>query len=159
MCAGKAWVTDDPLGTGELLVDAFRLAQMRVAFDCTTTVELERLLADSHSGLEAFAYSGTLDYPAAHRLAFRELGLAIGLRALARLRALTEQSPGKFSSTECRQLAGLGKFGQFSGLIGGFWSQDAHQRATTWRDHADINAVMLATCLAPDGYLLVRSTT
>lgn len=26
MCAGNSWATDDPLGTGGLMVDAFRLA-------------------------------------------------------------------------------------------------------------------------------------
>jgi len=34
-----------------------------------------------------------------------------------------------------------------------FWSDPAHRRARSWLAHRDINEVMLATSLAPDGYL------
>ncbi len=155
MCAGKSWATDDPLGTGGLLVDTFRLAQIRAEFDVSAPVELTPLLADCESGLEAFMQSATLGYPAAHRLAFRELGLSLGLHALARLHDLIVRYPSKFSLTECKGLARLTEFSQLSDLIEHFWLQEAHQQVETWRAHPDINSVMLATSLAPDGYLRV----
>jgi hypothetical protein len=34
-----------------------------------------------------------------------------------------------------------------------FWRDPANQRSDTWAEHRDINEVMLATSLAPDGYL------
>ena len=34
-----------------------------------------------------------------------------------------------------------------------FWSEPAHQHVQSWTAHEDINAVMLATSLAPHGYL------
>jgi hypothetical protein len=34
-----------------------------------------------------------------------------------------------------------------------FWLEPAHQLTNSWQQHADINNVMLATSLAPDGYL------
>ena len=34
-----------------------------------------------------------------------------------------------------------------------FWSDPGHRRARSWIAHRDINEVMLATSLAPDGYL------
>ena len=37
--------------------------------------------------------------------------------------------------------------------IDDFWSEPAHRLSASWTDHADINAVMLATSLAPRGYL------
>jgi hypothetical protein len=37
--------------------------------------------------------------------------------------------------------------------IESFWSDPAHRAGQTWKDHTDINAVMLATSLAPEGYL------
>jgi hypothetical protein len=37
--------------------------------------------------------------------------------------------------------------------IEAFWRDPAHQRSAAWREHEDINAVMLATSLAPDGFL------
>jgi hypothetical protein len=30
-----------------------------------------------------------------------------------------------------------------------------NQKSSTWNDHLDINSVMLATSLHPDGYLMV----
>jgi hypothetical protein len=37
--------------------------------------------------------------------------------------------------------------------IEGFWLDPRTREATTWKEHEDINAVMLATSLAPEGYL------
>jgi hypothetical protein len=37
--------------------------------------------------------------------------------------------------------------------ISGHWSDPTEQATAAWRAHEDINAVMLATSLAPDGYL------
>ena len=38
------------------------------------------------------------------------------------------------------------------GLIEGFWCKEENKRAASWLEHLDINVVMLATSLAPDGY-------
>lgn len=37
--------------------------------------------------------------------------------------------------------------------IEGFWMESANRRSATWREHEDINAVMLAASLAPRGFL------
>ncbi|MGD9082806.1 MAG: hypothetical protein PVJ50_06225 [Desulfobacterales bacterium] len=34
-----------------------------------------------------------------------------------------------------------------------FWLDPKNRRAKSWTEHQDINSVMLATSLAPDGYL------
>jgi len=160
MCAQRSWATDDPLGTGGLLVDSLRLAQIRAATEISVPIELPRLLVDSETGLQAFVHSGLLDYPAQYRLAFRELGLAIGLQALTRLQQLIERLPHRFSlsGAQTAQLRRLGKFAYLIDRITDFWLQPAHQQMTRWRDHLDINRVMLATCLAPDTYLAVFPT-
>lgn len=36
-----------------------------------------------------------------------------------------------------------------------FWCDPSHREATSWTAHQDINMVMLATSLAPDGYLIL----
>jgi len=160
ICAQRSWATDDPLGTGGLLVDAFRLAQIRAATEISVPIELPRLLLDSEVGLQAFVHSGLLDYPAQYRLAFRELGLAIGLQALTRLQQLIERFPHRFSlsGAQTAQLHRLDKFAYLIDRLIDFWLQPAHQQMTRWRDHLDINRVMLATCLAPDTYLAVCPT-
>ena len=37
--------------------------------------------------------------------------------------------------------------------IEGFWTEPANRSGRTWKEHEDINSVMLATSLAPEGYL------
>jgi hypothetical protein len=38
-------------------------------------------------------------------------------------------------------------------VINSFWLQPENQEAESWIAHRDINMVMLATSLSPDGYL------
>lgn len=162
MCAGRTWATDDPLGTGGLLADTFCLAQLPAGLEGSEPLKLPALLADCAEGVEAFVQSGVLRGPAIHRLAFRELGLAIGLHALKRLNDLAAQQPGRFARTKAniKQLEKLADCHHLPAAIEAFWLQVEHQQAGSWRDHLDINRVMLATSLAPDGYLLTcRSQT
>jgi hypothetical protein len=39
--------------------------------------------------------------------------------------------------------------------IEAIWRDSEQQRAATWTEHQDINEVMLATSLAPDGFLVL----
>ena len=82
-----------------------------------------RILDAAESGLRAYhlAYHEPSG-PAERRLAFRELGLAIGLRQANRHAAIAEQ-------------------------ILDFWLDDEHRRTDSWMDHRNINDVMLATAL------------
>ena len=36
-----------------------------------------------------------------------------------------------------------------------FWRDPDNRRSDTWTEHRDINEVMLATSLVPDGYLML----
>ena len=71
MCKGKNWATDDPLGIGGLLSDAFRVAQLMVKGYFTRTDLLGTLIDASLVGLEEFAKENFLNVPANYRLAFR----------------------------------------------------------------------------------------
>ena len=145
MCAGAGWATEDPLGTGGLLLAGCRLARRLDGSDDRTAL-VHRILADAGTGLDAFARSGTLDRPAARRLAFRELGLSLGLHAVERTGSA---GPPDLD----RELAGLSRHRGLATQVEAFWAEPAHQRAPTWTDHLDINSVMLAASLLPEGYL------
>jgi hypothetical protein len=155
ICGGKSWATDDPLGIGGLLSDAFKVAQLIVNEDFEQTDLLETLLDSSLEGLDSYARESPLELPAEYRLAFRELGLSIGLRAVERLQGLTGQNPGLFKKTHPlhSQVESLMRYVKFSEEIEMFWLDRTNRDANTWTEHRDINMVMLATSLAPDEYL------
>jgi hypothetical protein len=131
MIEPSALATGDPLSIGGLLVDAHRLTQL----DRDPGLR-DAIVRAAELGLAHYAADPDLQRPASQRLPFRELGLAIGLSA-ARLDAAPRWA----------RYAGLGS------AIESFWLDPGHRRAATWVDHLDINEVMLATCLAPDGFL------
>lgn len=123
----RTLATTDPLGIGGLLVDAYRLEQLDEGH-----LLREAMLKAALRGIEYFIRMPDLREAAEDRLAFRELGLAIGLKAPLK------QAP------DVRLLVSD---------IEGFWSDAEHQQVASWREHQDINEVMLATALEPQGFL------
>jgi hypothetical protein len=146
LCQGGAWATDDPLGLGALLIAAYRLAALKGRPGAQGGEELlGRVVAAAEAGLALYARGGPPAEPASRRLAFRELGLAIGLHALERMMARRERFP--------TPLANLARYLPLAKRIDDFWCAADSRQGPTWRAHGDINAVMLATSVAPDGYL------
>jgi len=149
--------TADPLGLGGLLIDAHRLQQLMQQGAQPDEQLLNRLLDAALTGLQHYAQSGELQLPANHRLAFRELGLAIGLHAVERMhRAVDHKSGHAATSPRLRaQLQTLMQYLPLRDAIEVTWRNPEQQRAATWIEHQDINEVMLATSLAPDGFLVL----
>ncbi len=149
--------TDDPLGTGGLLFDAVRIAELASLGKPAGVGLLEPVLAAARAGVAAFGRSGTLRYPPEHRLAFRELGLALGLRGAPRLRAAIEAAPAAHDDPEAllEAVRALESSAPLADAIEGFWLDEGHHGSPTWTDHREINEVTLAASLAPDGFLAV----
>jgi hypothetical protein len=141
--------TADPLGIGGLLVDAWRVQQLLQQGVDLEPQMAERLLGAAHSGLVHYLQGGELRLPARHRLAFRELGLAIGLHAAQRMQAGA-------TAGQRAPLKALAPYLPLAGDIEAFWLDPAHRSEAAWLEHRDINEVMLATSLAPEGYLDIR---
>lgn len=158
LCKGRRWTTDDPLGVGGLLFDAGRVVEMMGDDDDFDGGDLlADLLGDAVAGLHAFANGGDLHERADFRLAFRELGLAIGVRAVARMQATIAGEAGRRTGDKARRLLDdLARHCPLAESIEGFWLRPASRQARSWRDHGDINAVMLATSLVPDGFLAIQ---
>ncbi len=147
MAGAATLVTDDALGIGSLLLDACRLARLGDRVGRADGELKLHLLSAAMSGLEAFVLGRELDAPAGSRLAFRELGLAIGLHAL-------EHMAGAGFDTRCRAvLAQALDREPLAYLIDAFWMSPSNRRVASWTSHRDINSVMLATSLLPSGYL------
>jgi hypothetical protein len=148
MCSHARWATEDPLGIGGLLDDAARLAQLILEYKVTGHDLLQRLLVEAELSLQALGRSSFLGRSAEQRLPFRELGLSIGIHALKRIENLMAQDY-ELVEVYNRML----RYQPLAQRIEAFWSDPAHQSSSTWTEHRDINTVMLATSLAPDGYI------
>jgi len=155
MCKEKVWATQDALGIGGLLTDAYKLVQLIDTNHLQETDRLESLLQDIEYSLQAFVSHNQLNLPAEYRLAFREFGLSIGLHAISRMQKRIEKYPDHFNNAEQLNsiLSRLSRFYPISELINDFWSKSQHRLASSWLDHEDINNVMLATGFAPESYL------
>jgi hypothetical protein len=155
ICKGENWATDDPLGLGGLLCDAFRVAQMALKGNMERAALVDEILGAALLGLQSFAISNPLSLSADYRLAFRESGLSIGLHALERFRHLIESGTGpsnKRIPSRWRSDA-LTRYMPLAQSIEKFWLEPRNRGSESWMGHRDINMVMLATSLAPDGFL------
>jgi hypothetical protein len=161
MIRRSEWATADPLGLGGLLVDAWRVQQLIQQGAQPDVPLLDRLLEGAIIGLQHYARGDELRLPARYRLAFRELGLAIGLHALERLQRVVEQATQRAPASPRRraQIQELMQYLPLRDKIETFWRDPANQRTDTWTEHRDINEVMLATSLAPDGFLMLLPPT
>ncbi|MGJ0485558.1 MAG: hypothetical protein ACR65R_13670 [Methylomicrobium sp.] len=147
--------TADPLGIGGLLIDAYRLAQLQREGERIDPHLLETLLKAALAGLPYYVAGGELQMPAEHRLAFRELGLAIGLQAVWRMEEAAHRDPSDLSDGACLRLRELMRYVPVGERIESFWRDPEHRRSLAWTEHRDINEVMLATSLAPEGFLVL----
>ena len=157
MIEGQDWATADPLGLGGLLMDASRVAQLMHLGAFAGGDLLEALLVAALQGLSHYARQDDLRHPASRRLAFRELGLAIGLSAIELIEKETEKGHRHFSLHE--RLEALTPYVALGSAIKSFWLDPEHRETRAWSEHRDINEVMLATSLVPGGFLVVICAT
>jgi hypothetical protein len=138
------------------LSDAYRVARLTAIGVLPEAPLLDALLASALEGLYGLTGRQDFDGPSARRIAFRELGLAIGLHAVDLVEAEVDAVPARFAGVARirSRLEGLKRYELLGSSIESFWLRPEHRRDTTWLEHRDINGVMLATCLAPEGYLM-----
>jgi hypothetical protein len=77
------------------------------------------------------------------------------MRAVKKLQGLIEEKPGMFQKRNSLRtnIEAMMQYTSFIETIEDFWLEPTNRETNSWRDHLDINMVMLATSLAPDGYL------
>jgi len=161
ICAGMDLASDDPLGTGGLLSDALLIADLIAQDDGGLSwpgLDLQGLLGSVMEaalfGLDAFSDSGCTRLPADYRLAFRELGLAIGLRGVGAILRRIHENPARFGtdSSLLVQAEALLPYIPLGKAVTGFWLEERNQASGPWGEHREINMVMLATSLVPEAF-------
>jgi hypothetical protein len=157
MLEGVDWATSDALGIGGLLMDACRVEQLTGRSAIGSDALLAALLLAALEGTRHRALRSDPHAPASRRLAFRELGLAIGFAGLERMGRTVDAEPERFAhrSEIVALLGALGRHASVAAAIEAFWSAPEHRLGPTYLGHRDINDVMLATLLLPDGVLVL----
>ncbi len=158
ICDGKNWTTTDPLGLGGLMSDACRLAKVMLlggAGHINHIGLMVDILETSRIGLQSYLKGNPLRQMVYYRLAFRELGLSIGLHGIEKLSGSLERIPGTGDMKDrlSRLVSDLMAYVSLSGAIEQYWLNPENRRSGNWTDHKDINMVMLATSLVPEGYV------
>lgn len=152
----SSWATTDPLGIGGLLADAAILIELVGQRDLAFEPMLHTILADAHRGLD-FALDGgstgrMLSLPTEARLAFRELGLCIGLRAIGPMQSVVAAHPDRFlpegnAAALRARLEGMRRLAPVADQLEDTWQNPAVRETQSWIEYRDINDVTLAAAL------------
>jgi len=155
MCDDMDWQTNDTLGAGGVLSDMLRLSQLVVMGKSTRVGLLSQLIITSLTNLHSIMDDITWSLGPQHRLPFRELGFAIGLRAIESFLAVIEGHPELVSDIRGWTSASalLQSHVPFAEAITRYWLDPQKHQHDSWSAHRDINTVMLATSLTPETFL------
>ncbi|MCX8175658.1 MAG: hypothetical protein N3E48_00290, partial [Candidatus Bathyarchaeota archaeon] len=154
MCKQVNWKTSDPLGIGELLVNTYKAAQL-IPNNYFDHQLVNSLLEASLESLEVYLLENHLKLPANYRLPFREFGLSIGLKAVKKLKTTIEQKKMFFNAYSQLLVNEMFQYVFLADKIEDFWLKNRESKS--WSRHVDINMVMLATSIVPDGYLKLNN--
>jgi hypothetical protein len=157
ICHGHSWFTDDPLGIGSLLTNSLLIAQIMIIGGLEYFFLLESVLDSALLGMKSFTKTDPLKFPADYRLGFRELGLSIGLKCIKNLQRLINNNSDVFSlkSSLKEHVEALIEYVPISEKIEQFWLYSKNRHSSNWIAHREINMVMLATSLVPEGFLMI----
>jgi len=151
ICGHSTWRTTDMLSIGSLMIEAYRMGQLIMLGE---TLDVSLLYEVIHGAYEGLSELEGVDWDTNPelRLAFRELGLVIGLKAIGRFSELVLQEKG-LRDVLAKSLVAFERFLPLVGVIESFWLAPEHRLNNTWIQHVDINEAMLVTTLLPDGFL------
>jgi len=153
--SGQSLATNDPLGIGGLLSDASRIAQLMIRGEFRYGDLLETVVDSAIRSIDFFTKNNPFELPVDYRLAFRELGMSIGLKGVEKLHGWVNQSPDLFNQKTSQGVESLMNYMPLGKQIEEFWIKDKNRKSQSWIEHQEINMVMLATSIIPDGFLLI----
>jgi shikimate kinase len=155
MARAVEWTTEDPLGLGGLLEGAWKVARMTAQGKWDRPDILATLLDAALQGLKIFSRMRSWQLPPRLRLPFRELGLSIGFKAAVKLNALLEMEAEAFKDRGrlSERIDEIMAYTPMAESLEASWLEPSNRQAETWTEHREINMVMLATSLAPEGAL------
>lgn len=154
--------TSDPLEIGGMMLDALRLLECYCHGVEVDISLIETLLKQAVIGMRMITKRGMFSREANDRLAFRELGLSIGIHALEKMCLVMNSIDDEHGIKTLQKkditdikllLQAFSKYFHHANDIEQYWCNPNHQHSRSWKHHLDINEVMLATSLCPDNFL------
>lgn len=140
LCSGREWSTSDSLGIGGLLLNTLHAALLVPGSQkLIPDVKPKKLFEESLFSLKMFSSCFSENQIVNRRLAFRECGLSLGLRALYGMR-------NKITAPHL-PINKLEEYLYISQQIEDFWHLPENQQSQTWQSHMDINEISLASSL------------
>jgi hypothetical protein len=155
ICHSMAMATDDPLGLGGLLSDATRIVQLIINGALKDFKLLKTVLDSSIIGLKYYINNNQMNLAAEYRLAFRELGLSIGLKGILIINYIIKKRPEFSENSLNKRFNDIKEYQMLGNTIEEFWVEDKNRKTNNWKVHQDINTVMLVTALAPETFLSI----
>ena len=143
LCRGQDWYTTDDLGIGSLLLNAIRTLDLEQE-KLPEEVQPVHLFTNILEGLESHAQSYNKNRSASQRLAFRECGLSLGLRAMEGLDVIPPEIKDLYKQLEL--------YFPLANEIEDFWRNPQNLQSSTWSGHLDINEVSLASSLTAKSF-------
>lgn len=156
ICDSMSWATSDALGIGGLLNNGCTLTKLLVTKKCSGYESmLLKILQDVELGIIHYLHTDELQKSAAYRLAFRELGLSIGLHALELMKRMIEENTDTISNQDKIQacIDRLLRYKIIADRIENYWLAYITKSKHMWKEHRDINSIMLVTSLIPRTFL------
>jgi hypothetical protein len=155
ICRGINFLSNDPLGIGGLLFDGIRTAQLIIIGNLKYENLMKDIFNSALMGINSFLRGNPLGIPANYRLAFRELGLSIGLKSVGNLQTWLKRDNNHINDQVNEIIASIMSYSPIGDQIEDFWMQSKNWQFGSWAEHREINMVMLATSLAPNQFIKI----
>jgi len=149
----KYWFTNDPLGIGELLSNAYKIVELMFNRSIIDNELLIKVLEAAYVSLEVYLDKGLFNLPAYYRLPFREFGLSIGLKSMMKLKEMINEFRESIPEEAKSLIKLISLYTPLTEKIEKFWIESRNRKYKTWKEHVDINEIMLVTSLIPNGYI------
>lgn len=149
----KYWFTNDPLGIGELLSNAYKIVELMFNRSIIDNELLIKVLEAAYVSLEVYLDKGLFNLPAYYRLPFREFGLSIGLKSMMKLKEMINEFREAIPEEAKSLIKLISLYTPLTEKIEKFWIESRNRKYKTWKEHVDINEIMLVTSLIPNGYI------
>lgn len=140
LCSGREWSTSDSLGIGGLLLNTLHAALLDPSSQkLIPDVKPKKLFEESLFSLKIFSSCFAEKQNVNRRLAFRECGLSLGIKAFHGMRNKI--------TTPHLPINKLEKYLYIPEQIETFWLLSENQQTHAWQGNLDINEISLACSL------------